>query len=448
VGAALPNDAAIPDGAGAVRRPPTPPQRRSAPLASTTPNIEIVLQPIVELTTGATYAMEALTRFPGARQRDAGEVFAEAHAAGHGPQLELACLRAALARRPDLPQGVRMAVNLSPDVLNLPELTDVIDDDLIGDRDGSLDGVVIEVTEHAASDPDKLRDQFANLRLRGAAIAVDDVGTGYAGLLRLATMRPDFVKIDRTIVTGARDSASQQAVLEALVTFAHGIGAVTIGEGVESLEDLVVLSEFDVDYAQGWAIGKPASVSRPVSRLVAATCRRTRRPVLQRRASGGSASATFGMHAATSVLSEASGLGELQDAMSLASVELDIDVVSISVVRADGSLREIASSFPELDTAVYKLSDYPATRMALETGNTVEAHLSDPATDRTERLLMSAFGFASLLMIPVWIDDQPLGLLEFAHRSPRRWTSQDIAHGRGLARHLSLALPRLLMLTS
>lgn len=443
MGGALPHRAVRPDGAGSARRASTRSVARRVPVASTTPNIEIVLQPIVELTTGATYAMEALTRFPGARQREAAVVFAEAHAAGHGAQLEVACLRAALARRPDLPQAVRLAVNLSPDVLNHAEVSEIFDDD----HEGDLEGVVIEVTEHAASDPDQLRDQFAHLRLRGAAIAVDDVGTGYAGLLRLATMRPDFVKIDRTIVTGARDSASQQAVLEALVTFAHGIGAATIGEGVESLEDLVVLAEFDVDYAQGWAIGRPAASPKPASRLVAATCRRTRRQVLQRRAAGSSASATFGMHAATSVLSEASGMGELQDAASLASVELGIDVIGISVVRPDGSMIEIASSNTALDPTVYKLSDYPATRMALETGNTVEAHLSDPATDGSERRLMSAFGYASLLIIPVWIDDQPLGLLEFAHRSPRRWTSQDIAHGRGLARHLSLALPRLLMLT-
>lgn len=402
--------------------------------------IEIVLQPIVELTTGSTYAMEALTRFTHAPKVPAEDIFASAYAAGYGPSLEIACLKAALSRRADLPHGVRLAVNLSPDVLHEPAIRDLWDDD----REDDLDGVVIEVTEHAASDPAQLREQFAQLRLRGAAIAVDDVGTGYAGLLRLATMRPDFVKIDRTIVTGARDSAAQQAVLEALVTFAHGIGASTIGEGVESLEDLVVLAEFDVDFAQGWAIGKPSYAPRTVSKLVAASCRRTRRQVLQRRVtSGGAAAATYGMHAATSALSEASGSAELQDAVALAALELGIDVIGVSLVGADGSLREIASSNRELDPVEYRLADYPATKHVLDTGNTVEAHLSDPTTDGNERRLMSAFGYASLLMIPIYVEGQAIALLEFAHRSPRRWTSQDIAHGRGLARHLGHALPRI-----
>lgn len=408
-------------------------------------SIEIVLQPIVELTTGATHAMEALTRFTHAPKVPAQVVFAQAYANGYGPELEAACLRAALARRADLPPGMRLAVNLSPDVLQDPSLAELWSDD----RDDDLDGVVIEVTEHAASDPAQLREQFSELRLRGAAIAVDDVGTGYAGLLRLATMRPDFVKIDRTIVTGARDSAAQQAVLEALVTFAHGIGASTIGEGVESLDDLAVLAEFDVDFAQGWAIGKPGSAPKPVNKLVAASCRRTRRQVLQRRViSGGAAGATYGMHAATSALSEASEFAELHDAVALAALELGIDVIGVSLLQPDATLREIASSNAELDPVEYRLADYPATKQVLETGNTIEAHLSDPTTDAHERRLMSALGYASLLMIPIDIDGRAAGLLEFDHRSPRRWTSQDIAHGRGLARHLGHALPRLQVVSS
>lgn len=404
--------------------------------------VDIALQPIVELTTGATYAMEALARFTHAPGVDAETAFAEARAAGYGPELEIACFQAALRRRCDLPPGVRLATNLSPDVLQDARFGGALE--AVEPSDADLENVVIEVTEHAAKDPDQLREQFAQLRLRGAAIAVDDVGTGYAGLLRLATMRPDFVKIDRTIVTGARDSAAQQAVLEALVTFAHGIGAATIGEGVETLDDLVVLTEFDVDFAQGYAIGKPTTAPRPVSRLVAATCRRTRRQVLQRRAAGSSAGATFGMHAVTSVLSDAAGLSELHDAVHLAAAELGIDVIGVSLVRADGTLREIASTNSALDPTLYRLADYPATRVVLETGNTVEAHLSDTSTDGNERRLMSALGYASLLMIPLTTTDgQALGLLEFAHHTPRRWTSQDIAHGRGLARHISSALPRM-----
>lgn len=419
--------------------PPSDPAALAAP-RTVLGSIEIVLQPIVELTTGATHGMEALTRFTCAPKVPAEEIFAQAYADGYGPELEAACLRAALKRRADLPPGVRLAVNLSPDVLQNSSAADLWSDD----RDDDLDGVIIEVTEHVANDPAQLREQFAELRLRGAAIAVDDVGTGYAGLLRLATMHPDFVKIDRTIVTGARDNAAQRAVLEALVTFAHGIGASTIGEGVESLEDLVVLAEFDVDFAQGWAIGKPASTPKPVSKLVAASCRRTRRQVLQRRvSSGGAAAATYGMHAATSALSEASGLSELNDAVALAALELGIDVVLVSLVGADARLREVASSSRHIDPVEYRIADYPATKQVLDTGNTVEAHLTDPTTDGNERRLMSTFGYASLLMIPIDVEGQALGLLEFAHRSPRRWTSQDIAHGRGLARHLGHALPRI-----
>ena len=56
------------------------------------------------------------------------------------------------------------------------------------------------------------------------------VCTGYAGLLRLSTLRPDIVKLDRGLVTGARHNDVQAVVVEALVSLARRIGARTLGE--------------------------------------------------------------------------------------------------------------------------------------------------------------------------------------------------------------------------
>ena len=119
-----------------------------------------------------------------------------------------------------------------------------------------------------------------DIRRRGGLIAIDDASTGYAGLLRLSTLRPDIVKLDRGLVTGARDNDVQAVVIEALVSLARRIGARTLGEGVETIDDLTMLAELDVDYAQGWAIGRPAAEFRSDLPDVVAACRQARRGLM------------------------------------------------------------------------------------------------------------------------------------------------------------------------
>jgi EAL domain-containing protein (putative c-di-GMP-specific phosphodiesterase class I) len=397
--------------------------------------LHIHLQPIVDVASGAPLAMEALARFGHAPGRPTDEVIAAAHAAGFGYTLEAACLRAAMARRSELPDGVRLAVNVSPDVLHHPMIARGWEDD--------LDGVVVEVTEHRANRPAALLRQFDRLRRRGAAIAVDDVGTGYAGLLRLATMRPDYVKIDKTVVTNVRRNDAQAAVLEALVAFSHRMGSAVIGEGVESLDDLEALAQFDVDFGQGWAIGGPGPLVQPISRTIIDACQEARGAVLRRTPRAGSAATTQGMHSVVSTLSNATSIAELHSAAAQAADELGVDVIGASVVGVDGVLREITSSGAAIDTSRYVVADYPATQQVLDSGTTVEVHLADPDADSAEKLLLRRTGNASLLMCPLSVDDQIVGVLEFSSRTHRRWTREDVAHGRGLATHLSFALQRI-----
>lgn len=398
--------------------------------------LEIYLQPIIELPTGTAWAFEALARFGGAPVLPTDRAIESAHRAGYGHALEAACLRAALDRRRSLPCGARLALNVSPDGLLSPEV--------VGMWDADLHGVVVEVTEHLASDADSVLAEFARLRARGAEVAVDDVGTGYAGLLRLATLRPDFAKLDRTIVSGARDSEAQRAVLEALVTFTHRLQAKVVGEGVETLDDLTTLAQFDVDYGQGWAIGHPASAPEPIDAAVVAACQQARADVLQRRTTiAGAATRAEGMHAVLDAVTGATGLAALHLATAQAAAQLGVDVITASVLDNNGVLREITSSGAAIDTRSYALADYPATRSVVETGAAIEVHTNDPASDPAELALLSSLGHASLLIVPLVVGEHRIGVLEFVQRTHRRWTGTDIADARGLGAHLGNALVRI-----
>jgi EAL domain-containing protein (putative c-di-GMP-specific phosphodiesterase class I) len=396
------------------------------------PGISIHLQPIIDAANGVLVAAEALARFDTGPTED---VLAAAHLAGKGVELELACLVRALNRRGDLPPGVRLSVNVSPDVVGESLRRQVWPNDLAG--------VIVEVTEHVSTDHDELVRALDQLRRRGAAIALDDVSTGYAGLLRLAQLRPDFVKVDRRVIAGVRDSAAQTAVLEALVGLTHRIGAQVIGEGVENLDDISAMAEFDVDLAQGYGVSRPGPSLQPIAPDVVAACLAGRRRLLSQAAhSGLIAATTRDMHAVTASLARAVTQADLAAALAQAALKLGVDDIGLSLLDYDDVLREVVASGGRVDSGNYALAQYPATRTALTTDVLLEVQVEDPSGDGAERALLARLGFRSLLLVPLRAGGEPLGILELAHRSPRRWSSTDIAHARGLGEHVSQTIVR------
>src|SRR4051812_19559475 len=212
--------------------------------------IRSVFQPIVELATGRAGGYEALARFDEEPRRGPDEWFAQAHRVGLGAELEALALRSALAA-PGRPDGAYLALNVSPRALLSPPVRDALPHD--------LSGIVIELTEHELFGAEgSLEAELAALRARGARVALDDAGAGYAGLQQLIRVAPDILKLDRTLVHGAHADANRQALLEALIGFAATTGAAVCAEGVEDLPDLKALVDLDVTYAQGYGLARPA----------------------------------------------------------------------------------------------------------------------------------------------------------------------------------------------
>jgi GAF domain-containing protein len=252
------------------------------------------------------------------------------------------------------------------------------------------------------------------------------------------------VKIDRQVVSGVGDSAAQAAVLEALVTLSHRLGAAVIGEGVEDLSDLDALGQFDVDYAQGYAIGEPAADLESIDPSVIAACRAGRRRVLRGTSSVAHAAArTRDVYAVTAALAGADHRHDIDAAIGAAAVDLGVDVIGVSILASGMNLREIASTSERLDTTMYTLTDYPATMAVFEGAGTTEVQIADPGSDPAELALMEALGHASLLLVPIYDGTRTIGVLEFAQRTAKRWSAQDIAHAKGLAEHVSPVLKRL-----
>jgi diguanylate cyclase (GGDEF)-like protein len=206
-------------------------------------------QPIVVLATGELIGWEALARFPDRADRSVADVFAEAHRLGMGARLEIAAMRAAL-NAPGHPAGAKLGLNVSLTTLESDEAWLTLPTD--------LSSVVIEITEHEfLGDDAALELAVTRLRERGARIALDDAGAGYAGLHQLLRLRPDVVKLDRSLVTGVSADANRSALIAALVSFAADVGMSVCAEGIEEDADYEALVSLGVESGQGWLIARP-----------------------------------------------------------------------------------------------------------------------------------------------------------------------------------------------
>nr|WP_239522584.1 EAL domain-containing protein [Geodermatophilus sabuli] len=209
----------------------------------------VVVQPIVDLASGARVGVEALSRFPAAWGLPPDEVFAEAHSIGLGHRLELLALQRAAAHLDRL--GGYVAMNVSPATLLTPEFGVLL-------AGLPLPRVLLELSEHdAVQDYDALAAVLDPLRARGLRLAIDDVGAGFSSLRHIVVTAPDVIKIDRSVVTGLGTDPVLSTLVRSLVTFGHGCGATVVAEGVETAADAVALHAAGVDLGQGWFFGRP-----------------------------------------------------------------------------------------------------------------------------------------------------------------------------------------------
>lgn len=212
----------------------------------------IALQPIVEIATGRTSGYEALSRFPRFDDWTPDRWFREADLLGLGNALEASAVRAALSLLPRLPTRTSLSVNVSARALcSSDELTGL----LVGPSSSRL---VLELTEHAqVDDYDELLGALQTVRAAGVRVAVDDAGSGYAGLEHILRLQPEVLKLDRTLVDGVAHHLGRQAMCIAMVGFTQRMDTSLVAEGVETKEDLEVLAAVGVPLAQGYLLGRP-----------------------------------------------------------------------------------------------------------------------------------------------------------------------------------------------
>lgn len=217
------------------------------------PLVWMAFQPIVRWDDRSVIGYEALVRSDEPTLGTAGELIGAAERLGRTPELG-ATIRQRIAEAiPKAPEDARIYVNLHPQ--------DLVDDALYAETNplrAFAARVVLEVTEREtlAKVPELARRVDA-LRAAGFRIAVDDLGSGYAGLNAFAQLRPAVVKLDMALVRGVDGDPVRHRVVSAMATLCRDIGVEVVAEGVETEAERATLGAIGCEHQQGYAYAKP-----------------------------------------------------------------------------------------------------------------------------------------------------------------------------------------------
>ena len=211
-------------------------------------------QPIVSAKSGGLYAYEALLRSDEPTLPNPEAILTAAEKLGRLGDVGRAVRQKAPEPIESAPPPALLFVNL--------HATDLADATL-GAETSPLttvaDRVVLELTERAAlPDATDVRRAVAALREKGFRFAIDDLGAGYAGLSTFATLEPEFVKLDMSLVRNVHLSDVRQKLVRSMTSLCRDMGIAVVAEGIELVEERDTIVDLGCELLQGYLYARPA----------------------------------------------------------------------------------------------------------------------------------------------------------------------------------------------
>jgi EAL domain-containing protein (putative c-di-GMP-specific phosphodiesterase class I) len=216
-------------------------------------SLYIAYQPIVSWSKRTVFAYEALLRSREPSLPHPGAVLDAAERLGRVHELGRRIRARAVEPLGTLPEDVVLFLNLHP--------SDLLDEELFA-TDTPLarvaNRVVLEMTERASLDGIKdVQARVTSLRELGFRIAIDDLGSGYAGLTSFALLEPNVVKLDMALVRNLHKEPTKQTLVRTMISMSGELGIIVTGEGIETPEERDELARAGCDLMQGYLFAKP-----------------------------------------------------------------------------------------------------------------------------------------------------------------------------------------------
>jgi EAL domain-containing protein (putative c-di-GMP-specific phosphodiesterase class I)/CheY-like chemotaxis protein len=219
----------------------------------------MAFQPIVDVANQTIFAYEALLRTDEESLRRP-DIFISTAERLDKVQLLGRTVRDAVAHAaPQLPEGANLFVNVHGLELNDEELFSAS-----SKLAQFAPRVVLEITERTGIDPAAGATRVAMLRRLGYRIAVDDLGAGYAALGALATLEPDIVKLDMSLIRDLDQHDKKRRIVAAIASLCRELGGRVVAEGVETPAEKQACIDVGIELIQGYLYARPARGFFPV----------------------------------------------------------------------------------------------------------------------------------------------------------------------------------------
>lgn len=222
--------------------------------------IRSVYQPLFRLKNGSLFGFEALTRCPPGSLFDGPlALFRHAEQEGCSFALDRIARESAVRSSPALADNQKIFININSGIMKDPHFVSGQTRQWLAERGLSPGQVVFELTERSSIDDfDQAKKTLDHYRKQGYEIAIDDAGAGYSSLQAIVELRPDYIKVDRSLVQNADRDEMKKHMLRTFVRFAKRMNIRIVAEGIERPEELHLVRMLGVDFGQGYLIGRPS----------------------------------------------------------------------------------------------------------------------------------------------------------------------------------------------
>lgn len=225
--------------------------------------IKTLFQPIISVKQNGVFAIEALSRGlakDGYSLIPPNLLFSLPQSENELLMLDRLCRERAIETFVSLihaQPSLLIAINIDASIINSATATSnhLFE---ISKREGiNPNNIIIEIIESRATDTDVLMEFVSYYRDNGFLIALDDVGTGHSNLDRIPLLKPDIIKIDRSLISDIDSIFHKREIVKALKQMASKVGTMILAEGVEKKDEALVCMEIGIDCFQGFYFGRP-----------------------------------------------------------------------------------------------------------------------------------------------------------------------------------------------
>lgn len=224
--------------------------------------ITMAYQPIVDVRDDSVFAYEALVR--GKNGEGAGQVLSRVNQ-DNRYSFDQMCRIKAIQIAAGLGIDCNLSINFLPNAVYRPETCIRATMEAADLFHLPVNKIIFEVTEaEPVNDPVHLLNIFDEYRDRGFITAIDDFGSGYAGLNLLTKFKPQVLKLDMELCQGLSHSSDKQIITQGVINTARALGVEVIAEGVETLADFAALRDLGIYYFQGYLFAKPQTEALPI----------------------------------------------------------------------------------------------------------------------------------------------------------------------------------------